>query len=121
MSKILSCAAALLLLAGCASKQLRQSPEDAINEQNHTTATTKMEVLNFKTENGKKLSLASNDLFDTAVLTDSEGKTHNLTRQRSASGIYMENDKGVSIHFKEGGEGIVEFSKYNSLSISQVD
>ena len=121
MKKILCGAFALLLLSGCASKQLRESPEETINNQQTTAQNANLQVLNFKTEAGKKLSLASTDMFETAILSDSEGKRYNLVRQRSASGIYMENKDGVSIHFKEGGDGIVEFSRYNSIAISQIN
>ena len=122
MFKVLSCAALALVLLGCGSNQLRQSPDSAMNKQAQSEKTITKEnakTFYFVDEQGKKLSLSSNDDFNTAVLKDDSGKSYNLKRERAADGIYMENKDGVSIHFKKG-EGIVEFIKYKSIPITEV-
>ena len=118
MFKVLSCAALALVLLGCGSNQLRQSPDSAMNKQAQSEKTITKEnakTFYFIDDKGKKLSLSSND----AVLKDDSGKSYNLKRDRAADGIYMDNKDGVSIHFKKG-EGIVEFSKYKSIPITEV-
>ena len=67
----------------------------------------------------RRFFAAMDDDFNTAVLKDDSGKSYDLKRERAADGIYMENKDGVSIHFKKG-EGIVEFSKYKSIPITEV-
>ncbi len=122
MFKVLSCAALALFLLGCGSNQLRQSPDSAMNKQAQSEKTITQEnakTFYFVDDKGKKLSLSSNDDFNTAVLKDDSGKSYDLKRERAADGIYMENKDGVSIHFKKG-EGIVEFSKYKSIPITEV-
>lgn len=60
-------------------------------------------VLDFTTENsGYKFSLASDDNFDTAVMTDSKGDKRILKHVPAADGIKMVDDKGTSVHFKKG-------------------
>jgi len=53
----------------------------------------------------KRISLSSNDMFATGVLTDEKGKKHNLKRAASASGIMLTNAEGIELLFKRG-EGV---------------
>lgn len=52
-------------------------------------------------------------------MTDNSGRVIHLKAAVSGSGVRLANDDGVSIHFKNG-EGIVEFIKDKSISITEV-
>lgn len=49
---------------------------------------------------GLSISLKSSDDFDTAIMKDGSGKEYHLKSAPAASGIFMKNSDGVSIHFK---------------------
>ncbi|NLK66577.1 MAG: hypothetical protein GX282_03785 [Campylobacteraceae bacterium] len=53
------------------------------------------------------LELKTKDNFNTAILSDGDGNSYNLTLVPK-SGLYMKNDDGVSIHVK-GGMATVKF------------
>ena len=107
MKKIILLCCAMLLLSGCytATKkpQVEQQPV----------------TLKFKDEKGGSISLISSDEFESAIMVDKDGKEYYLKRQPSGSGVYLEDENGANIHFK-GDEGIVEYKKFETISITAV-
>lgn len=77
------------------------------------------QVINFVGPMDLTIQLKSSDNFETAEMIDNSGRVIHLKAAVSGSGMRLANDDGVSIHFKNG-EGIVEFIKDKSISITEV-
>ena len=114
MKYILGTSLLALTLAACTSAPTENMVESKPADM--TTAAT--QVVNFTGPMDLTLTLKSTDNFETAMLTDNADRTFMLKRAPAASGVYMTDGKGVSIHFK-AGEGIVEFVKNKPISIKE--
>ena len=96
---VFSSLAAIALLSGCNQPKADTAPQQKQESVAHT-------IVFLLGETGdKRISLSSNDMFATGVLTDEKGKKHNLKRAASASGIMLTNDEGIELLFKRG-EGV---------------
>ncbi len=96
---VFSSLAAIALLSGCYQHKADTAPQQKQESVAHT-------IVFLLGETGdKRISLSSNDMFATGVLTDEKGKKHNLKRAASASGIMLTNDEGIELLFKRG-EGV---------------
>lgn len=77
------------------------------------------QVLHFAGPQNLRLSLTTQDTFETAVMTDNTGRIFKMRITRAASGIRMSDGKGVTIHFKRG-EGMVEFVEGQPIAIQEI-
>lgn len=64
------------------------------------------------------IALKSSDNFETAEMTDNSDKVYYLKSVVVGSGVRMENEDGISIHFKNG-DGFVELVKGKPISITE--
>ena len=90
---------AIAILSGCSQPPADKGPQHMQESVTHTI------VFLLGEPGDKRISLSSNDMFATGVLTDEKGKKHNLKRAASASGIMLTNDEGIELLFKRG-EGV---------------
>ena len=96
---VVSSLAAIAILSGCSQPKADTAPQQKQESVAHTI------VFLLGDTGDKRISLSSNDMFATGVLTDEKGKKHNLKRAASASGIMLTNDEGIELLFKRG-EGV---------------
>ena len=96
---VFSSLAAIAILSGCNQPKADTAPQQKQESVAHTI------VFLLGDTGDKRISLSSNDMFATGVLTDEKGKKHNLKRAASASGIMLTNDEGIELLFKRG-EGV---------------
>lgn len=83
-------------------------------------AETATEVtVKYQDKNKKAYELKSSDNFETAILTDSEGKSYELKEAISGSGMKLEGKDGIYIHTK-GEEGTLELIKGQPIDITEV-
>lgn len=106
MKKIILICSAMLLLSGCYTATKQPQVAQPV-------------TLKFQDEKGGKISLISSDEFESAIMVDKDGKEYYLKRQPSASGVYLEDENGANIHFKDDG-GIVEYKKFDTISITAI-
>lgn len=104
-----------LTLTGCNSSPIQSTKP--VESTPSTPAET--QVINFVGPMDLTIQLKSSDNFETAEMIDNSGRVIHLKAAVSGSGMRLANDDGVSIHFKNG-EGIVEFIKDKSISITEV-
>lgn len=136
MKYILTAAILTLALTACTDKN--PETKTAMTQDNASmteTTTTDMtanapvdqvadavKTINFTGPQDLTIALKTTDDFETAQLTDNSGKTHDLKRVVSGSGIKLANDNGVSIHFKDFNgvmEGTVELVKDKGIEIKE--
>lgn len=77
------------------------------------------QVLHFAGPKNLRLTLTTQDTFETAVMTDNTGRSFQMRITRAASGVRMSDDEGVTIHFKRG-EGMVEFVEGQPIAIQEL-
>ena len=77
------------------------------------------QVLHFAGPQNLRLTLTTQDTFQTAVMTDNTGRTFQMRIARAASGVRMSDGQGVTIHFKRG-EGMVEFVEGQPIAIQEI-
>lgn len=115
MRYFLSASLVALSLVGCSSN----STDKNVEQNMSSNAMAESQVINFTGENGLAIELKSTDNFETATLSTNQGKTFTLKRASAASGIFMTDGSGASIHFK-AGEGILELEKDKPIGITEV-
>lgn len=76
-------------------------------------------VIKYQDKNKKTYELKSLDNFETATLTDSEGKTYALKEAMAGSGMRLEGQDGIYIHTK-GEQGTLELVKNQPIDITEV-
>jgi membrane-bound inhibitor of C-type lysozyme len=127
--KILAALCTVLLLVGCNSdKQPNSNVPSATNESVTSTAmpaetsvaeVTSEVIVKYKGSDNKTYELKSSNNFETAVLTDSQGKNYELTHAISGSGMRLEGKDGIYIHTK-GEEGTLVLLKDQLIDIQEV-
>lgn len=131
--KILASLCTVLLLVGCNSdKQPKSDVVSAASENvelmalpvessaaGGTSEAISEVVVKYKGSDNKTYELKSSDNFETAVLTDSQGKNYELKDAISGSGMHLEGEDGVYIHTK-GEEGTLVLSKDPLIDIQEV-
>ena len=95
---------------------------DASTPVDQTVAANQEQVINFTGPNDLTLILKSSDNFETAQLVDNSDKVYNLKQAVAGSGVRLEGEDGVSIHFKNFNgvnEGTVELVKGKPIDIKE--
>ncbi|CZE49838.1 hypothetical protein [Campylobacter geochelonis] len=108
MKKVIFSVAVALFVAGCSYQNAPKEPTQQ--------AVVKEDVINFVGPYDLILELRSSDNWESATLADNSDAVYKLKRAPSGSGIYLENEDGVSIHFKEN-YGIVELVKGKPINV----
>ena len=139
MKKLIFVAFCGLTLMGCTDKKnaaAEQAHVTTEHAEQSTVATAVNEVptsaaeqnvpaeqtLNFTGPYDLTLELKTTDNFQTAQLTDNSDKVYQLKEAVSGSGVRLEGDNGVSIHFKNVNgvnEGTVELVKDKPIEIKE--
>jgi hypothetical protein len=96
-----------------------QGPASNTAQNTEAATATQPQVLYFVGPMDLTLTLASQDRFETAVMTDNADRSFQMHVVPAASGLRMSNGKGVSIHFKNG-DGTVELVEGKPISIREV-
>ena len=123
--KLLVALCAVLLLVGCNSdKQPKSDVVSAASENAALPAEGASEaisevIVKYQGSDNKTYELKSSDNFETAVLTDSQGKSYELTHAISGSGMRLEGEDGIYIHTK-GEEGTLVLLKDQLIDIQEV-
>jgi membrane-bound inhibitor of C-type lysozyme len=128
--KLLVALCAVLLLVGCNSD--KQPKSDAVSAASENAAlpvessaaegaseAISEVIVKYQGSDNKTYELKSSDNFETAVLTDSQGKNYELTHAISGSGMRLEGEDGIYIHTK-GEEGTLVLLKDQLIDIQEV-
>ena len=104
-----------IALAACSAPQdpINTTPQAVVHQ------VPSHQVLHFAGPQNLRLTLTTQDTFETAVMTDNTGRIFKMRITRAASGVRMSDDQGVTIHFKRG-EGMVEFVEGQPIAIQEV-
>lgn len=98
-----------LALVACGEKKAEEVKETAtqaveqVKEEAKEAVSEAVQKINFKTAEGETFTVDTQDLFETATLTNAAGEVVELKRDASADGIKLVGEN-TSIHFndKEG-------------------
>ena len=114
MKNALGATLVTLALVGCTS-----TPTGKVTQENTSSNNAvETQVIHFTGPMDLTIELKSSDNFETAMMTDNSDRTFMLKSAPAASGMFMTDGKGVSIHIK-GSEGIVEFVKDKPIQITE--
>ena len=94
------------------------SEKSIINISENEKKNDKTEIINFVGDYDLTIQLITNDNWNTAKLIDNSEKIYILKSEPSYDGIYLFNDSGVSIHFKNG-EGILILNNGSEIKIKE--
>ena len=139
MKKLVFAAIFGLIMIGCTDKKketVEQSHAESAHNEQATVATASQDVpaiaaeqsipaeqtLHFTGPHDLTLKLKTIDNFQTAEMTDNSDKVYQLKQAVSGSGIRLEGENGVFIHFKNFNgvnEGTVEFVKDQPIEIKE--
>lgn len=121
----------VLLLVGCSRDQKTNPDVQAAASESVTTSTAMPSeasapqqvasevIVKYKGSDNNAYELKSSNNFETAVITDSHGKTYELKEAISGSGMRLEGDHGIYIHVK-GEEGTLELEKDKPIDVQEV-
>ena len=123
--KIIILMMASLMLACNAKQEEKNVKEETVVETvvkeeavaNEETV-SEAQVIYFVGEYDLAVQLTTKDNWETAELMDNSERVYNLKRESAASGTYLANSEGVSIHFKDG-EGILILKDGNEIKVKE--
>lgn len=103
------------LLISCNSKEkdtkVEETKQEIILETENQASKT--HVINLVGEDDLAAEVSTKDDWETAKLIDVYGDVHFLNRNKEEDGIYLANDKGVSIHLINGKAILILDKEYN--------